>query len=186
MTNAASTADMARLSSNDGPRSYIAYLDEAALTYSTIRDSVRPDSANEDPLRRITGSDDLSNVVVLPSFKPQRYLPTEHFAALQEWEGVIREVCEDKFFADLYDLESSDDAPTQVAEISFLDIPEKDLGKVKPGAVFRWLVGRSRSRAGQSSGKWVIYFRPAFQKKTHNSFDGMKIPDSVLAQLHQD
>ena len=140
---------------------YLDYLRQADLAGKPPagRDGL-PDR-RDDPLEtllRCSAAD--SRVVSLPEFKPLQFRPTEFFAAIQEWEGVIREIRDETIFADLYDVAALSDAPTQLAEISFSDIDENDRQKVKPGAIFRWLVGRSRTRAGSTSGKWVIYFRP--------------------------
>lgn len=176
------TALKARPEDNSGETAhakhrYLEYLRQVDFTAKSEGDREGLPHRRADPLETLFRSRASADKVVgLPEFKPLQFRPTEFFAAIQEWEGVVREIKDNTIFADLYDLASSADTPTQLAEISFSDIDEKDHLKAKPGAIFRWLVGRSRTRAGSTSGKWVIYFRPPVRGR-QSIYDTIHVPD---------
>lgn len=157
------------------------YLNAAAASHPTTQ--AQGDGTPEtsvDPLVALSEAIGERRVVELPVFAKRSYLPTEYFAALQEWEGVVREVTENGFIADLYDIGMESSGPTQIAEIAFADLDRADRNKAKPGAIFRWLVGRSRARTGRSSGKRVVYFRPAIKSNCLGDFDGLDFPAELL------
>jgi hypothetical protein len=118
-----------------------------------------------------------SNVVSLPQFEPLTYRPSEFFAAVQEWEGTVTAVHEEFFTADLYDVQSGQKEPSELGIISYDDIDPEDRDRVVEGAIFRWLIGHSRTRSGKSSRKWVIYFRRVSKRASApSSFDSVRIP----------
>lgn len=143
-----------------------------------------PNFGNDAELRVAFGHDAVTKVVVdLPKFIPLNYPPTEFFAAIQEWEGVITGVEHDQFTADLIDITAGTHEVSEIAEISFEDIDPLDRHKVAEGAIFRWLIGHSRTRSGQSSRKWVIYFREnGSRRKVESPFSNLGLPARILAQ----
>ena len=143
-----------------------------------------PNFGNDAELRVAFGHDVVTKVVVdLPKFIPLNYPPTEFFAAIQEWEGVITGVEDTHFTADLFDITAGAIEISEIADISFEDIDPLDRDKVVEGAIFRWLIGHSRTRSGQSSRKWVIYFREnGSRKKVDSPFSNLEIPAELIAQ----
>lgn len=146
------------------------------------------DPTNDDcPDQTVTtddGSMERGNVVDLPRFQPLEYRPTEFFAAIQEWEGAITGVYENHFTANLYDVTAKSDEVSELAEISFEDVDPADRSKVQEGAIFRWLIGHSRTRSGQSSRKWLIYFRRVPKRLAQRSpFVAIGIPEHLRNRL---
>jgi hypothetical protein len=60
---------------------------------------------------------------------------------LQEWEGQIQEVGTTSFLARLVDLTADEHTETEEVQLPLSDISEGDLALVRPGAVFRWIIG---------------------------------------------
>jgi hypothetical protein len=126
-----------------------------------------------------------TNVVQLPAFRQLTHRPSEFFAAIQEWEGAVTAVFDDHFAANLYDVAGKNQEMTEIADISFDDIDPADRGRVTEGAIFRWLIGHSRTRSGQFSRKWVIYFRRALSKPPEASvFSRIAIPENLKSPLN--
>lgn len=141
--------------------------------------------------RPIEDKDDLfyssrDNVFQLPKFEELKYKPSEFFAAVQEWEGVVTEIGESYFCADLIDLSAGAEEVTEKAEISFSDIDPADVDRVREGALFRWLIGHSRTRSGSFSRKWVIYFRRAAQRGPDTELEAVKLPNRFRIDIQID
>jgi hypothetical protein len=62
-----------------------------------------------------------------------------NFRSLQGWEGLVKSVDEQRFFATVYDLTGETGASE--AEIPLDDVQSYDLELVRPGAVFYWYIG---------------------------------------------
>jgi len=160
----------------------------AGDTFDYVREGVSAPASQEtdgsdadpsDPLRPVP-----ANVIDLPRFAPLIHRPTEFFAAIHEWEGVVTDVLDDYFNADLYDMALGTAEVTEVAQISFEDIDPQDRARVQRGAIFRWLIGRSRTRSGTSSRKWVIYFRRVPRSLDETSpFASLKLPMHLMLPL---
>jgi len=67
---------------------------------------------------------------------------------LQQWEGVIIEVGNSDFTAELRNL-TEIDSPPQVAEFPYSEISNSDRSLVAPGAVFYWSIGYDTTPGGQ-------------------------------------
>lgn len=67
---------------------------------------------------------------------------------LQQWEGVVSEVGDKDFTAELRDLTNVDNAP-QVAEFPYSEISKSDRSLIAPGAVFYWSIGYDTTPGGQ-------------------------------------
>ena len=78
---------------------------------------------------------------------------------MQEWEGVVKSVDHDEeiFTAELFDL--SGDGPTETAEIFLQEVNSDDMELVKPGAIFRWVIGYRDKISGQRERISTIVFR---------------------------
>lgn len=79
---------------------------------------------------------------------PAGTLPKERVRVLQQWEGVVTDVTNDSFFADLQDLSDSSQ-PLEVVEIPLEEVPEDDRPLLVEGAVFYWSIGHETSAGGQ-------------------------------------
>ena len=84
---------------------------------------------------------------------------------LQEWEGWVVETDEHEFLARLTDLTASPDPsdPDFVQEedaiIPNSEIADDDLERLRPGNVFRWVIGYERSPSGAKRRVSQIVFR---------------------------
>ncbi len=73
---------------------------------------------------------------------------------LQEWEGWVVEVSEHEFTARLTDLTAgpaaseSDGIAEEEATIPNSELSEEDLNRLRPGSVFRWIIGYEQSPGG--------------------------------------
>ena len=90
---------------------------------------------------------------------PQRQRPTPTFHALQEWEGYVLEVGDTVFVARLVDLTAGSSHEQEEADIPLIEISDKDSSKMRPGSVFRWVIGYERSAAGTKKRVSQIVFR---------------------------
>lgn len=102
---------------------------------------------------------DISNVISLPVFQSVEGRPSEFFAALQEWNGVVTSIEKDHFTADLVDVSNGSRLVEEVAEIPLDEISPADRAALREGMIFRWLVGWSKTRGGTFSKKHQIYLR---------------------------
>ena len=78
---------------------------------------------------------------------PAGTLPLERVRVLQQWEGVVTDVTNDSFFADLQDLSDSSH-PLEVVEIPIDEVSEDDRPLLVEGAVFYWSIGHETSAGG--------------------------------------
>ena len=103
--------------------------------------------------------DETPKVIQLPKFEPIKERPNESFAAMQEWEGIVTEIAEDSFSADLIDITAGDDIVSETAEIPFFEISPTDKQSLKVGMIFRWAVGFNQKASGNRARQSLIYFR---------------------------
>lgn len=66
----------------------------------------------------------------------------------QLWEGTVTELCGKSFLAVLND-KSRSNSPAEQVEFESIELREDDWALVEPGAVFYWMIGTERTRAGQ-------------------------------------
>ena len=104
-------------------------------------------------------------------------LPRVSFHALQEWEGYVLEEpawddCpegrrEGEFTVRLLDLTAGSSQEEEEAVIPLSEIAEDDLNRLRPGAIFRWVIGYERSASGTKRRVSQIVFRdlPAMTKQ---------------------
>src|SRR5262249_4531593 len=102
--------------------------------------------------------------------------PNESLAALQEWEGVVVDVCDGAFRAELIDIAKGQPSPEELAEISVTEVSPDDRNRVVPGALFRWVIGYTRKASGRVERSALIYFR-----RTMPPRQSTPIPDLVFA-----
>ena len=127
-------------------------------------------------------------VVHLPVSLPKTLVPSLH--ALQEWEGYVLESREGEFSARLLDLTADALAnqpgrmPEEEAIIPHSEISDYDLDRLRPGSVFRWVIGYERSVSGTKRRVSQIVFRdlPAMTKqdRTEGSEWARKIAQTIV------
>jgi len=94
----------------------------------------------------------------------------EKIKAPLEWEGSVLDLSRDTFTARLKDLVDPD-APEEIAEFCYDDLQQGDETLVKPGAVFRWIIGTTISPKGGMNQKFSrLHFRklPAWREEHFN------------------
>ena len=98
-----------------------------------------------------------------PQPQPPR---TSTFHALQEWEGYVLEIGAEQFMARLIDLTAGAEHEEEEADIPLDEISDEDSAKMRPGSIFRWVIGYERSVAGTKRRVSQIVFRdlPAITK----------------------
>ncbi|MCJ2102701.1 hypothetical protein [Methylobacterium sp. E-046] len=78
---------------------------------------------------------------------------------LQEWEGYVVELAGDNFTAKLVDRTAGQSSEEEIAEFPIADLSENDRKLLRPGAVFRWVIGYQRSIGGQRRRVSQLVFR---------------------------
>jgi hypothetical protein len=86
-------------------------------------------------------------------------LPQISFDPLQEWEGRVVEVKDDRFFANLLDITAGKHFEEEIAEFPLDDVSDIDRPLLRPGAIFRWLIGYARRSSGTKYRVSSIVFR---------------------------
>lgn len=113
---------------------------------------------------------DVPTVVKAPRALPEVLkvgnLPEQDsYILLQKWQGVVKNVGEESFLAELRDLTS--ERPEEEAEFPIDEIPNPDRELIAVGAVFYWCIGYLDTLNGQRIRASEIRFRrvPAWTKK---------------------
>jgi len=117
-------------------------------------------SLTEPKLRgSLVDSDDIRvQVIHLPKFNSVPKMQHSPFFVLQEWEGVVTEVMDNTFIASLLDVTKKRYVEDEEAEFSIDDLTDDNKRQLKPGAVFRWIIGY-RSIAGTKERSSKVVFR---------------------------
>jgi len=89
--------------------------------------------------------------------KPAAARPSLH--ALQEWEGYVIEISETEFVARLTDITAKASIEDEEAVFPLEEIADADIKKLRPGSIFRWVIGYERSGAGTKKRVSQIVFR---------------------------
>jgi len=87
--------------------------------------------------------------------------PRSRLIPLQTWEGYVEAVDEPNKLirVRLCDLEKTGTSDEEIAEISFDEIYQDDLELVRPGAVFRWIIGYREQPFGRRERVSSFVFR---------------------------
>jgi len=101
----------------------------------------------------------LEAAMLLPKQRPLVRREAVSFFPLQEWEGSVIDINDDFFTARLVDLTAKSKTASEEADFPIEDLSEGDLKLLKPGAVFRWIIGYQRSRGGTKKRTSQIVFR---------------------------
>ena len=108
---------------------------------------------------------------ILPSPELELWeAPTFH--ALQEWEGYVLVVEKTVLVARLIDLTANSPHEEEEAEIPLAEISESDLINIRPGSIFRWVIGYERSVAGSKRRVSEIVFRDVHEINDADRRDG--------------
>ena len=113
---------------------------------------------------------------------PQR-LRTPSFHALQEWEGYVLEIGDTDFAARLIDLTAGSSHEQEEADIPLAEISDKDSVKIRPGSVFRWVIGYERSVAGTRRRVSQIVFRDLPEITATDLRDGEEWANDAIRSL---
>ena len=114
----------------------------------------------EDHLRSTGVDSNVTSIVDLPDFVEVSGAPPQvSFHALQEWEGYVLEEGEEEFTARLLDLTGGSMQEAEEAAIPLAEISEDDCRRLRPGSIFRWVIGYERSRSGTKRRVSQIVFR---------------------------
>lgn len=100
----------------------------------------------------------LAQVVSLPP--PYRHRPpaaTLH--PVQEWEGYVVDINDTHFTARLVDLSAGLVHEEEEAIIPLTELSDNDVGDVREGSIFRWVIGYERSLSGTKKRVSQIVFR---------------------------
>ncbi len=111
----------------------------------------------------------IDKIIPLPKFKILPSLRETPFAPLQEWEGYVQSVSDNEFTASLFDITNKRETEDEEADFSIDDLTEDDKKLLKPGAVFRWLIGY-RNIGGTKERSSKIVFR-RLPQWTDSDFD---------------
>ena len=84
------------------------------------------------------------------NFPPTEVLALPHASLLplQEWEGRVTELMEDKLTALLVVLTEGDSYESEEAIIPLVEFSEEDVSQIQVGSVFRWVIGCECSNEG--------------------------------------
>ncbi|MDE2927216.1 MAG: hypothetical protein OXT71_12525 [Acidobacteriota bacterium] len=104
-------------------------------------------------------------------------------SALQEWEGFVLEIGETDFVARLVDSTAGLEQEEEEAVIPLAELSGEDFAKMRPGSLFRWVIGYERTVAGTKRRVSQIVFRdlPAITKMDLR--DGEKWAHEIIRSL---
>lgn len=100
----------------------------------------------------------ITRVLSVPHFNAIPKQAVTPFTLLQEWEGYVISINDDEFTASLLDLTKGKNIEQEEADFSIDDLTQDDKKLLKPGAVFRWIIGY-RSIGGTKERISKIVFR---------------------------
>ncbi len=108
----------------------------------------------------------IDSIIALPSL-PQVSQIQATFHAIQEWEGYVLDKGEREFTARLLDITAGSSQEEEEVSILLAEISEDDLNRLRPGSVFRWVIGYERSVSKTKRRISQIVFRdlPAMTKQ---------------------
>jgi len=108
-------------------------------------------------LGKLAAAKDFFRPVTMNPVSPKARPAT--FSPVQEWEGYVVEVLDDRMIANLVDLTAHDRRPTSTVEIPLEELDSADVRRLRPGRIFRWAIGYLRSPSGTKSRYSNIVFR---------------------------
>jgi hypothetical protein len=130
-------------------------------------DTAARNSMGDSSVSDINGLGSFINKAIAAAFPPPHRPTVLSLQPLQEWEGYVAEVGEEIFTARLLDVTAGGKYEEEIADFPIADLSDTDLELLKPGAVFRWVIGYQRQIGGTKRRVSQITFRrmPAWTKK---------------------
>ncbi len=116
------------------------------------------DTPVSDDERAILGLGDSGRVRMMPRSQGSATSGLS-FAALQEWEGFVLRIGQDAFLARLRDVTFDGDHEDEEVELPLSDVSDSDRDLLREGALFRWVIGYQKSRAGTTRRLSQVVFR---------------------------
>ena len=100
----------------------------------------------------------LAQVMSLPP--PYRHrAPVATLHPVQEWEGYVVDMDDTHFTARLVDLSGGVAHEEEEAIIPLTELSDNDVGRMRDGSIFRWVIGYERSSSGTKKRVSQIVFR---------------------------
>lgn len=89
-----------------------------------------------------------------PEYKDNKHIVSKSFQLVQEWEGYVQEIYESNnlFSAILLDITAKEQFPTEEGDFGLENVSEFDKHLLRPGAVFRWVIGYALQRSLNKNG----------------------------------
>ncbi len=117
--------------------------------------------------------------------RPPAVPPRATLSALQEWEGYVVDIGEDKFAARLTDLAAGHSHESEEAEIPLTEISESDASRMVVGSIFRWVIGYERSIEGTRRRISQIVFRDLPRMTEGDLRKGREWAESVVSAFER-
>ena len=199
--------DRASTSSTLGIRDSVSLIPEQLIQrgYQQRLDFV-PTQAQSHTLAETKNNDDMSGqyllstaiqpgsplVIHLPTLDPMPQVPhSVTMLALQEWEGYVVEKGEKDFSARLSDITATslakrtDWVDMEEAVIPLSELSEDDLWRLRPGSIFRWIIGYEWSVSGTKRRVSQIVFRNLTAMTEEDRTEGSEWARKVLQAIKQ-
>lgn len=149
------------------------WLDQTESAYENVNAAAKDDREMQQTLRKdafigtgqytsdnkiISIAKRLNNIIDESPIQSNYSPHTEIFQALQEWEGFVLNIDEETFTARLIDTVNKEN-PEEEGDFLIEDLRKDDLKMLKPGAVFRWVIGYVIKHDGTKRRSSDIVFR---------------------------
>ena len=111
--------------------------------------------------------------------------------ALQEWEGYVLHKADHDFVARLRDLTAESfvsqahQTEEEEATIPLTEVADEDLHRLRPGSVFRWVIGYERAATGTKRRISQIVFRDLPSITEEDESAGIEWARKILQSLHE-
>ncbi len=104
---------------------------------------------------------------IFPDKLPQPREVRYSFSVLQEWEGYVVSISNEKFTARLADVTKNCAIEDEEADFPLDDLQNTDRSRICPGSIFRWIIGYRLSPGGTKDRTSRIVLRnlPSWTKK---------------------
>ena len=173
----------------DGYAEHVGFTPKHGQITDSADTKIGEESLDSEAALTSTGSDkgliiNLSAVSSIPMT-----LQSATMQALQEWEGFVLEEREEEFLARLRDLTVgrdgllSGETDEQEAIIPLSELSADDLRKVRPGSVFRWVIGYERLPSGTKRRVSQIVFRDLPALTEQDWYDGREWASRILQSV---
>lgn len=131
-----------------------------SLVSKIIEDTKQNISQLENNTVTLESNDELkeNKVFFVPDAKQNKKQSVSHDLIIEEWEGLIKNIDEDCFKADLCK-KNSNVSESIVADFSISDVPEDERHLVKPGMIFYWYIRKEVKKSGTISNGESLMFR---------------------------